>query len=187
MHSLQLSLLLKLSFYAHVIDNLNFELLQFNVLDRVIRANELWCNWRHGELVNSLSKMADSPHTYMHTFVCVCVYLCVFIMHTCDRFRLSLASLSPALNILCQLLSIPFAFLQLFQLKRQKKLLPDAPQGKARQGRAAAQPASRPVVKQRSKQFSSTVCTSLSPSRTRRPTAFGEYNFLVPDVTMNTH
>lgn len=41
MHSLQLSLLLKLSFYAHVIDNLNFELLQFNVLDRVIRTNEL--------------------------------------------------------------------------------------------------------------------------------------------------
>lgn len=38
---MQLSLLLKLSFHAHVIDNLNIELLQFNVLDRVIRANEL--------------------------------------------------------------------------------------------------------------------------------------------------
>lgn len=101
--------------------------------------------------------MADSPHTYMYTYVCV--YLCMFIMHTCDRFRLSLASLSPALNILCQLLSIPFAFLQLFQLKRQKKLLPDAPQGKARQSRSAA--ASRRVVKQRSKQFSSTVCPPL--------------------------
>lgn len=186
MHSLQLSLLLKLSFYAHVIDNLNFELLQFNVLDRVIRTNELWCNLRHGELVNSLSKMADSPHTYMHTFVCVCVYLCVFIMHTCDRFRLSLASLSPALNILCQLLSIPFAFLQLFQLKRQKKLLPDAPQGKARQSSSAASVATCRQAAQQAVQFNC-LYLSLSPTRTRRPTAFGEYNFLVPDVTMNTH
>lgn len=79
----------------------------------------------------------------MYVYAYVCVYLCMFIMHICDRFRLSLASLSPALNILCQLLSIPFAFLQLFQLKRQKKLLPDAPQGKARQGRPAAQQTSR--------------------------------------------
>lgn len=65
-----------------------------------------------------------------------------------------------------------------------------AGQGRARQGRGAAS------VKQRSKQFSSaeplvrlasTLSLSHSFSVWRRPAAFGEYNFLVPDVTMNTH
>jgi len=72
-------------------------------------------------------------------------------------------------NILCQLLSIQFAFLQLFQLNRQKESV-CSPQGKA-------SPSNESMI----------VGGGLEKGAGQDRLPGEEYNFLAPDVTMNTH